>query len=56
MTQTSVTRELFAKAVFKKAQVEAEAQRRRSDPGVVSASVEDGGDNWVLVTERAVIE
>lgn len=55
MPETFKTRELFAKDKFTRPQVEAEATRRRSDPGVVSTSVEDGGSDWVLVTEREVV-
>ena len=54
MPQTTPTRELFSKSTFTNEQVEAEAARRRNHLGVVSATVEDGGDDWVLVTEREV--
>lgn len=54
MTETTPTRELFSKAVFTRKQVEAEAARRRRHLGVVSATVEDGGNDWVLVTQREV--
>lgn len=55
MPQTTTTREWFAKTDFTRENVEAEAARRRNDPGVVSATVEENGDNWVLVTEREVL-
>ena len=55
MTDTFETREQFSKSQFTKQQVEAEAARRRNDPGVTSTRVEDGGADWILVTVRTVI-
>lgn len=54
MPRTTPTRELYPKAVFNREQVEAEAVRRRRHLGVVSVTVEDGGSDWVLVTQREV--
>ena len=54
MADTTRTDMTFAKSENTKEKVHAEAKAIANTAGVVSATVEDRGDNWVIVIERQV--
>ena len=47
---TTPVRETFPKATTSRKQTEAERNERLSRPNVVSSSISEEGDNWVLTT------
>ena len=56
MADTTRTEMVFAKRENSKQQVEDEAKALRASLGVVSATVEERGDNWIIVVDRKIIE